>query len=141
MGRISQTEKHKGGLEVEIGEKKRLHADPDNPDNEEMVRVCPAKGKHILNPIIDWTDGEVWEFIKEFNIPYCELYDEGYTRIGCIGCPMSSRQAEELEELPKYKNAYLKSFERMLKNLDDANLITTWKTPEDVMKWFLNQRY
>ena len=124
---------------MEIGEKKRLHADPDNPDTEEMVRICPIKGSHILNPIIDWSDGDVWEFIKTYNLPYCELYDRGYKRVGCIGCPMSSRQAQELEELPKYKKAYLKAFEKMLKNLDDANLITSWKSPEDVMTWFLNQ--
>jgi len=31
--------------------------------------------KSLLNPIIDWTDAEVWEFIKAENIPYCGLYD------------------------------------------------------------------
>lgn len=127
----------RGGLEVDNGTKIRERVDPDNPDNEEMVRVCPTKGRHILNPIIDWSDDEVWEFIKEYKIPYCELYDQGYKRLGCIGCPMSYHQREELESYPKYKRAYLKAFERLLKILDDEEKRTTWETPNDVMEWWI----
>jgi len=35
-----------------------------------------------VNPIIDWSLTQVWEFIKNFEIPYCQLYDEGYTHLG-----------------------------------------------------------
>jgi len=35
-----------------------------------------------VNPIIDWSLGQVWDFIKSFEIPYCQLYDEGYTHLG-----------------------------------------------------------
>lgn len=76
------------------------------------------KRKRILNPIIDWTDDEVWEFIREYNVPYCKLYDEGYTRLGCIGCPMGSVQhrKEEFEKYPKYREAYIRAFDRMIAN-------------------------
>ena len=50
-------------------------------------------GKHILNPIIDWKDTDVWEFIKSHNLAYPSLYDEGYKRAGCIMCPLACRQA------------------------------------------------
>ena len=43
---------------------------------------------HYLNPIIDWENYEVWEFIKEYNIKHCSLYNGVYKRLGCIGCPM-----------------------------------------------------
>lgn len=119
------------------GKKRRESVDPDNPDNAQMARFCPTKGKHILNPIIDWTNEDVWEFIRLHDIPYCELYDKGYTRLGCIGCPMSSNKSEELNMYPKYKQAYLKAFERMLTVLDDESRRNAWKTAEDVMKWWI----
>jgi len=35
-----------------------------------------------VNPIIDWNYGHVWKFLKYFELPYCCLYDQGYTSIG-----------------------------------------------------------
>lgn len=126
----------RSGVEFDQGGKRRDMEDPDNPSSEIMARTCPTKGKHILNPIIDWTTEEVWEFIRKYKIPYCELYDRGYARLGCIGCPMSTHQREELEKYPKYKQAYLRAFERMLKNREKNGKKTTWDTAEDVMKWW-----
>lgn len=127
----------RAGLEIEEGKKTRRMEDPDNPDNSEMARFCPTKGKHILNPIIDWTDEEVWEFIHEYKVPYCKLYDEGYKRLGCIGCPMNPAAAAELERYPKYKKAYLRAFQKML---DVYTKESIWKTPEDVMEWWLSDK-
>lgn len=131
----------RAGLELSDGTKtgRRLQEDPDNPENAKMARFCPTKGKHILNPIIDWEDSDVWEFIRKYDVPYCTLYDQGYKRLGCIGCPMSTKQAEELERYPKYRRAYLRAFEKMLQELQlqDDSRRATWKTPEDVMKWWI----
>lgn len=81
-----------------------------NNDND-MARClnesCIPKRKFILNPIVDWKETDIWDFIKENNIPYNPLYDIGYQRVGCIGCPMASN--EELERYPKYKNLYYKA--------------------------------
>lgn len=89
----------------------------DNEESRKMVEQCYRRSKIVLNPIIDWTDEDVWEFIQEYDVPYCELYDRGWKRIGCIGCPMGNTK-EELEKRPKYKQAYLRAFERMLENVD-----------------------
>lgn len=108
----------RSGLEVSGTEKwtksQRERLDPDNMD-EDMVRYCMQSKGFILNPIIDWTTEEVWEFIHRYNIPYCKLYDEGYKRLGCIGCPMNTHQEEELERYPKIKEAYIRAFDRMIK--------------------------
>ena len=36
-----------------------------------------------LNPLADWTEEEVWDYVRERDVPYHPLYDQGYTSIGC----------------------------------------------------------
>ena len=110
----------------------------DNRENARIVEMCYKDHTTTINPIIDWSDAEVWEFIREYKIPYCSLYDKGYKRLGCIGCPMSTHQEQELERYPKYKNLYLLAFDKMLQQMDDKQQITTWKTAQDVMEWWID---
>ena len=113
----------------------------DNEESRKMVENCYKLRKTLVNPIIDWTNDEVWEFIKEYNVAYCSLYDEGFSRLGCVGCPLGGGSAQKrgFERWPKIKNAYLKAFERMLKNMDTSRT-TTWKSAEDVMTWWVNKK-
>ena len=90
-----------------------------NDDNElarRMVENCYRTSKTLVNPIVDWTDENVWEFLNKNHIPHCCLYDEGYKRLGCIGCPMagSKKRNEEFERWPKYKEMYIRAFEKMI---------------------------
>ena len=89
--------------------------DPDNP-NQQMIHQCMNYKRRMLNPIIDWTTDEVWEFIREYDVPYCKLYDEGWKRLGCVGCPMGTvaHRLMEFERWPKYKQAYIRAFDRMI---------------------------
>lgn len=64
----------------------------------------------MLCPILHWTEADVWEFIDDRNLPYCELYDQGWSRIGCIACPMQSFK-QRREELARYPH-----IERMLRD-------------------------
>lgn len=86
----------------------------DNEKGRSAIEQCYARHKTVLNPIIDWTDAEVWEFIKEYNVPYCKLYDEGFKRLGCVGCPMNTNAREELNRWPTIKKVYLQAFDKML---------------------------
>lgn len=98
------------------------------------------KEKIMLRPIIDWSDEDVWEFIKTNNLPYCKLYDKGFKRIGCIGCPLNSRsQKEELEIYPKFKEAYIRAFDRMIIERHKKGKETQWKTGKEVMKWWIGE--
>lgn len=107
----------------------------DNEESRDIIEHCYTRNKTLLNPIIDWTDEEVWEFIHEYGVPYCELYDKGRNRIGCIGCPMSRTRKEELEEYPKYKAAYMRAFDELVKNIDGSQ---RWKSAEEVYKWWVS---
>lgn len=113
----------------------------DNEERRRMIETCSIKGKHILNPIIDWTDKEVWDFIKLRNLPYCKLYDEGFTRLGCIGCPLSGPNGmkRDFKRWPKYKDTYIRTFEKMITERIKAELPTEWKTGEEVMKWWIGE--
>jgi len=104
-----------------------------------MMEVCLRdKTKHYLNVIIDWSDEDVWEFIRKYKLPYCSLYDKGFSRIGCIGCPLSSNQEKELEMYPKIKNLYLKAFVDMIANRKIKGL-EPLKFQDDVMTWWLGK--
>lgn len=111
----------------------------DNAESKDILSMCYRTRKTMLNPIIDWSNDDVWEFIRTYNVPYCSLYDQGYKRLGCIGCPMNDHAAEELEKYPKYKQAYMRAFDRMLKQRRSKGLDDQWKTAEDVMKWWLRE--
>jgi phosphoadenosine phosphosulfate reductase len=39
-----------------------------------------------LSPLAEWTEEEVWEYVREHDVPYHPLYDRGYTSIGCAPC-------------------------------------------------------
>jgi len=38
------------------------------------------------NPLAFWLDKDIWQYIKEKKIPYCSIYDKGYSRTGCMFC-------------------------------------------------------
>lgn len=97
-----------------------------------------AKGKRFLHPIIDWLEWQVWEYIENNNLFYPNLYDEGWNRIGCIGCPMmyyKSRQ-KQLNSYPKFKNMYIKAIRKRMEKgfftkfknvgMDEYNVFEWW---------------
>lgn len=114
----------------------------DNEQERMMFENCTKKGKRIVNPIIDWEDEDVWEYIHTRNIEYCKLYDEGFKRLGCIGCPMAGKDGmlHQFERWPKFKQAYMRAFQRMLdtrKTKGLKGLENNWVTPEDVFNWWV----
>lgn len=74
------------------------------------------KTKKFLNLILDWKDADVWNYIRFLKMPYCKLYDEGWTRIGCIGCPMASKKdlKRHFDRYPNHKKAYINSIQKCI---------------------------
>ena len=107
------------------------------------VEICyKDKSKTYVNPIINWTDVDVWQFIKENNIPYCSLYDEGWTRLGCLLCPMSGKsRMREAERYPKYTELFIKSFEKIYQNkkAEGRASIDRWKDGEEMFWWWMRE--
>ena len=69
-----------------------------NAKEEKTIGCISGKETLLISPIIHWTERDVWEFLnKVVQVPHCELYDQGFTRIGCICCPMSSPRQKAVE--------------------------------------------
>lgn len=107
-----------------------------------MVEACNRKaGKMYLHPIIDWTELDVWQYIRENNLPYCKLYDEGEKRIGCIMCPMSGKAGmiRDAERFPKTALAYLMACRRSYdKRIADGLETKNWKSGDDMYHWWIH---
>jgi phosphoadenosine phosphosulfate reductase len=108
----------------------------DNDIRRRLAEICVRQRKYVLNPIVDWSDGDVWEFIAERNLPVNPLYARGYKRVGCVGCPLNRRGAEDLERLPKYKAAYMRAGGCHLEYRKSRGLPTSWKTAEEYYAWW-----
>lgn len=104
-----------------------------------MVETCFKDGtKTYVNPIIDWTDADVWEFIKGNSLPYCSLYDEGFTRLGCIMCPMSGKNMQkEAARWPKIAAAYRRACGRALAKRIADGLPTKWQHGDEMFDWWM----
>lgn len=110
----------------------------DNDDKRKMMEHCQLKGKMIVNPIIDWTHRDIWEYIQQEHIAYNPLYDCGYKRVGCIGCPMAGKgRHSEFADFPTYERAYIRAFEKMLESLKADGKKPRWNTGYDVFLWWM----
>lgn len=109
-----------------IRNRQKVMLNNDNDETRRMYETCIIKGKNILNPIIDWTQDDVWEFLYGLAVPYCCLYDEGFSRLGCIGCPNGGEKGmlQDFARYPKYEAAYLRAFDRMIKKRAEDGLAT-----------------
>ena len=117
----------------------------DNDDRRQLFENCKLKAKRVVNPIIDWTDTDVWEYIRSENIPHNPLYDCGWERVGCIGCPMAGRKGRlfEFAQYPKYENQYRLAFARLVearkaRGKDDSG--TAWETAESMFNWWMEDK-
>lgn len=124
-------------------EAKRVILNNDNDDRRRLFETCTIKAKRVCNPIVDWTDDDVWDYIQSEHIPVNPLYGCGFSRIGCIGCPMAGTKGRQWEfaRYPKYKNLYILAFDRMLQERKRRGKMQgTWNmgtTGEDVYHWWM----
>lgn len=130
------------GIELEPKGKGGLILNNDNTESRELVEHCYMQSKVLINPIYDWTDSDVWEFLRHYGCKSNPLYECGFKRIGCIGCPMAARKRyREFRIYPKYKENYIRAFDRMLKVRQDRGLESKkgWTSGEAVFKWWMNE--
>lgn len=86
-----------------------------NTHGERTLGCIHGKETLILNPILEWTEKEVWEFLNAIGVKHCVLYDEGFHRIGCIQCPMGSLKTKKIQEArwPHVKRSWIKAIKKL----------------------------
>ena len=47
-----------------------------------------SRGVWKFNPLVDWTEDDVWRYVHEHDLPYHPLHDQGYDSIGCAPCTL-----------------------------------------------------
>lgn len=126
----------------DLAEAKEVYQEAQEYDEVFDCRFITMAKKNkdiVANPILEWTEKDVWAFLKDRNVKTCELYNMGLKRVGCVGCPMASPREREREFklFPLYKENYIKAFDRMDKsNYGRGGYITPQSTGKDVFDWW-----
>jgi len=90
--------------------------------------------KRMIHIIIDWKEKDVWDYIRTLKLPYCKLYDMGFKRIGCIGCPEAyyKERQRQFRLYPNHKKAYIEAMRRGMVNKPREE----FKSAEEVFDWW-----
>lgn len=135
--------KNRGALEVIASKKNNsLILSNDNTEDRQLFESCQMKGKRVCNPIIDWKTDDVLDYCQTECICMNPLYECGFKRVGCVGCSLGGNASmkREFAMFPKYKNAYIKAFERMIerrKQLGKQINMYWGTTAVDIFHWWM----
>lgn len=158
--RYAESSRRKLRGEAEIfsrNEKRRFQGTSTNFDeftrNKEVENVQCIKGKDkiIINPIIEWSEDDVWEFLNNVvKVQHCELYDKGRTRLGCLFCPMANIKSirKDCEEYPQYKALIIRTINKLRQNgymnnytdLTDEEIFDWWISKKNIKQWYSDNK-
>ena len=113
----------------------------DNDINRRFVEQCYRTTSTLVNPIVDWSDDEVWEFLNYYGCKSNPEYACGECRIGCVGCPLAGfkQMKRDFARYPVYERAYIRAFDRMIEARKQKGLPVraTWENGKAAMKWWV----
>lgn len=129
---------------VQPGKKRNIVMPFDNEENRRLFEDCYKFQERRVNPIADWTDADIWNYSDYWKLEQSELYQEGFKRLGCIGCPMTGQceRKREFKRWPGFKKLYLLGFEKMIKARKTAGLaiLQGMETPEKWFDWWISDK-
>lgn len=123
---------------LDINKKPRQFDEFERSDKVDIQCFGNGKEKITVNPILDWTETNVWLYLSDVvKVPHCELYDIGRRRVGCLFCPMK-RPKEIVDDMQRYPH----QFERLKKTV--AKIAETSKEfpndPKAFLEWWLSDK-
>jgi len=104
--------------------------------------------KRFLRPILGFDNYDVWQYIRENQLPYCSLYDEGFTRIGCVLCPFTLEIDREEKYFPKIVANWKRACDRIVeatkargyRTLTGKPIKHRFETGEELYYWWTRKR-
>lgn len=128
------------GANYDVNRSGGLVMNMDNSPNRRLVEHCYRTTSTMINPIIDWTDDDVWTFLQHYGCASNPLYQCGKSRVGCIGCPLANakHRISDFHNYPKYKQIYINAFDKMLEAHPNKESHCSWQNGIDVFNWWLD---
>ena len=118
----------------------RVTFDMDNGDTR-IIAPCQMKATIKIHPIVDWTDSEVWQFLRDAKVDVNPVYAMGFSRVGCVGCPMAGKNRyTEFQRWPKYEMLYRRAFARMVEARRSIGKDGPWNSADEVFRWWMEDR-
>lgn len=122
--------------------KRKINEDEFSIKTDSEIHCINGKDSILISPIFDWTEKDIWYFLdKIIGAPHCKLYDEGYKRIGCILCPMSSQKSKQrdIERFPHVKRNWIKAIKAIRRGGVFKEEFIWWNIPRDWMQQTLQR--
>jgi 3'-phosphoadenosine 5'-phosphosulfate sulfotransferase (PAPS reductase)/FAD synthetase len=95
-----------------------------------------------LNPLINWSEDDVWNYIKENKVPYNKLHDNGFPSIGCEPCTRAIKDGEDIRagrwwwENPEHKECglYFSKEREVVEYMGTKIMVDDERMPEELRK-------
>lgn len=111
--------------------------DFDNGD-ERIIAPCQQKAEIKIQPIVEWSDSDVWSFLRDAKVDVNPVYNLGFQRVGCVGCPMAGKvRYREFRVWPAFEKLYRTTFDKMLHRRWENGKFNSWHSADDVFRWWM----
>ena len=115
----------------------------DNIENRRTFEQCYSNAERRVNPLAYWTDSDVWDYSKDVGLEQCGLYNEGFERLGCIGCPMARRvgREQEFNRWPKFRDQYICTAQYIIDDKPDNHYFKQkFRSGQEYFDWWIQDR-
>lgn len=102
-----------------------------------VFQTCATQRRWFVNPLFHWSETDVWDFIRSEGLPYCSLYDEGFTRLGCVVCPFNAHVAESMARWPVFWRLTREGLDEYFARSQAAQ--SRWPDADAMWAWWLDR--
>ena len=123
---------------LDINKKPQQFDEFERSDKIDVQCFGNGKEKITVNPILDWTETDVWQYLNNVvKVPHCELYDQGRHRVGCLFCPMK-RHKEIVDDMQRYPHQFNRLKETVAKIAETSKVFPN--DPKAFLEWWLSDK-